>query len=60
MVIPFPPVELMKSVGTAEKSFFDNPKGEPVFINEIEPENYERVFDFGCGCGRIEIGRAHV
>jgi SAM-dependent methyltransferase len=53
MVIPFPPVELMKSVGTDDKNFFDNPKGEPVFINEIESENYERVFDFGCGCGRI-------
>jgi len=53
MKIPFPPVELMKSVGSADESFFDNPKGELAFLDEIAPEKYERIFDFGCGCGRI-------
>ncbi len=53
MAIPFPPLELMKSVGSDDESFFDNPTGELTFLDEIPPEKYERIFDFGCGCGRI-------
>jgi SAM-dependent methyltransferase len=53
MNIPFPPIELMKSVGTTDESFFDNPDGELVFLDEVAPETYDRIFDFGCGCGRI-------
>lgn len=43
----------MKSVGSVDENFFDNPSGELVFLDEIESEKYERIFDFGCGCGRI-------
>jgi SAM-dependent methyltransferase len=50
--IPFPPLEFRKNVGPVDLAFFDNPSGELVFP-EIPPESYARVFDFGCGCGRI-------
>jgi SAM-dependent methyltransferase len=40
-------------VGPTEPSCFDNPTGAPVFGAEIEPERYESVLDFGCGCGRL-------
>lgn len=53
MNLPYPPIELRKSVGPTDESFFDNPKGDLVFANEIPSDKYEKVFDFGCGCGRI-------
>jgi len=52
MDIPFPPIELRKSVGPVEDIYFDNPEGGLIFGDQIAPEKYERFFDFGCGCGR--------
>jgi SAM-dependent methyltransferase len=40
-------------VGPTDPAMFDNPTGAPVFGNEIEPELYDNVLDFGCGCGRL-------
>ena len=52
MPIPYPPIELRRSVGPTEERFFDNPTGAAVFADEVEPHQYDRVLDFGCGCGR--------
>lgn len=52
-MLPFPPLNLRKSVGPIEDEFYDNPKGELIFGDQIPSENYSSVFDFGCGCGRI-------
>jgi SAM-dependent methyltransferase len=49
---PLPPLELRRLVGPEDVSLFDNPTGEPIFPG-IETKYYERVFDFGCGCGRV-------
>ena len=50
--IPFPPPEMRMLVGPTDVKFFDNPTGAYIFQN-IPEKNYETVFDFGCGCGRI-------
>ena len=54
--LPYPPLEMRQLVGPTDLSAFDNPDGKLVF-NYVEflqePAVYERVFDFGCGCGRI-------
>jgi SAM-dependent methyltransferase len=39
-------------VGPTDAAAFDNPSGELVYPF-LEPEQYRRVFDFGCGCGRV-------
>lgn len=39
-------------VGPTEESFFDNPSGNPA-LPGVEENYFERVFDFGCGCGRV-------
>jgi SAM-dependent methyltransferase len=39
-------------VGPTAPEAFDNPSGEPI-IPELGPSQFEVVFDFGCGCGRI-------
>jgi SAM-dependent methyltransferase len=39
-------------VGPTNEAAFDNPSGDFVFPY-LEPSAYERVFDFGCGCGRV-------
>jgi SAM-dependent methyltransferase len=49
--VPMPPLELRRLVGPTEPEAFDNPAGGPVF--GFAPEDYESVFDFGCGCGRL-------
>jgi SAM-dependent methyltransferase len=46
-----PPIALRRSVG-GDDSGFDNPTGALVY-DDIPPAAYERVFDFGCGCGRL-------
>ena len=47
-----PPVELRKLVGLTDADAFDNPDRSLVFPWIPKP-NYETVFDFGCGCGRL-------
>jgi len=50
--IPIPPLPMRQLVGPTDPKAFDNPTGALVFPY-LEPEAYEAVFDFGCGCGRI-------
>ena len=49
--LPMPPIELRRAVG-GDESGFDNPGGGLVY-DHIPQAAYERVFDFGCGCGRL-------
>ena len=52
--IPMPPLELRTWVGPTDTADFDNPSGTPIYAEfGIPLENYETVFDFGCGCGRL-------
>ena len=51
--IPMPPLHLRQTVGVEDPAFFENPHGDLVFGNAVDPEKYRSVFDFGCGCGRI-------
>lgn len=39
-------------VGLTDEAAFDNPSGDFVYPT-LEPADYEAVFDFGCGCGRV-------
>ena len=39
-------------VGPTDEASFDNPSGELVYPY-LPAEQYQRVFDFGCGCGRV-------
>jgi SAM-dependent methyltransferase len=48
---PLPPEDLRVLVGRPEADAFDNPTGGLVF--DFPADAYERVLDFGCGCGRI-------
>lgn len=50
--LPFPPLEMRELVGPTDIAAFDNPSGNLVY-HYLEPEFYEKVFDFGCGCGRV-------
>lgn len=50
--IPIPPIEMRTLVGPTDPARFDNPSGALVFP-DVPIENYKRVFDFGCGCGRV-------
>jgi SAM-dependent methyltransferase len=51
--LPIPALEMRELVGPTDPAAFDNPTGAPVFGNDIEPELYDNVLDFGCGCGRL-------
>jgi SAM-dependent methyltransferase len=51
--IPLPPIELRRSIGSEDPAIFDNPDGKFIFGDKIDPAHYARVFDFGCGCGRV-------
>jgi len=51
-LLPFPPLEMRELVGPTELEAFDNPEGTLVYP-WLPEEVYERVFDFGCGCGRV-------
>jgi SAM-dependent methyltransferase len=55
--LPLPPPELRHLVGPLEDRYYDNPSGVPIWgpldIGPLSREAaYQRVFDFGCGCGR--------
>ena len=50
--LPFPPLEMRALVGPTDVAAYDNPTGKLVY-DYLEPERYRRVFDFGCGCGRV-------
>jgi SAM-dependent methyltransferase len=50
--LPFPPIEMRMLAGPIDLLSFDNPTRQRIFP-DIPAENYETVFDFGCGCGRI-------
>jgi SAM-dependent methyltransferase len=50
--LPLPPPEMRALVGPTDPAFYDNPSGELVYPY-LEPKVYTKVFDFGCGCGRI-------
>jgi SAM-dependent methyltransferase len=39
-------------VGPTDPAAFDNPDGARVYPY-LPPNIYERIFDFGCGCGRV-------
>ena len=43
---PLPPVEMRALVGPVDDASFDNPTGQKLFDGK-------RIFDFGCGCGRV-------
>ncbi|HEY4900953.1 MAG TPA: class I SAM-dependent methyltransferase [Terriglobales bacterium] len=51
-LLPFPPLEMRELVGPTELAAFDNPNRRIIY-DYLEPEVYETVFDFGCGCGRV-------
>jgi SAM-dependent methyltransferase len=52
--IPMPPSDLRRMVGPTDSEAYDNPNGEPIYAKVgLNPDAYESVFDFGCGCGRI-------
>jgi SAM-dependent methyltransferase len=56
--IPLPPIAMRGLVSpVTEESYYDNPTGDyvwgPLDLGPLEAgQAYERVFDFGCGCGR--------
>ena len=50
--LPLPPPEMRALVGPTDPRAFENPDGallDPV----LGPDRHRRVFDFGCGCGRV-------
>ncbi|ROQ00100.1 methyltransferase family protein [Stella humosa] len=51
--IPVPPMELMRTVGPVDDRFYRNPDRVNIFDYEHSGIDYDGVFDFGCGCGRI-------
>lgn len=53
MSLPIPSVELRRSVGVEDLRFFENPYGSLAFGDEVPADKYDKVFDFGCGCGRV-------
>src|SRR5690606_31407174 len=55
--LPIPPLNFREIVGPTDEAAFDNPERTRIWgdlaIGPLAPgEAYERVFDFGCGCGR--------
>jgi SAM-dependent methyltransferase len=50
--LPYPPLEMRELVGPTQLAAFDNPNGSLVY-EHLTPESYDKVFDFGCGCGRV-------
>ncbi|MFA5770960.1 MAG: class I SAM-dependent methyltransferase [Patescibacteria group bacterium] len=50
--IPVPPLEMRKLVGPTNISEFDNPEGKLIY-SCLKEKDYQKVFDFGCGCGRL-------
>ncbi len=52
MTLPLPPLQMRQLVGPTDPTAFDQPVGQPVFATATN-DQYDSVFDFGCGCGRI-------
>jgi SAM-dependent methyltransferase len=50
--LPLPPLEMRELVGPTDPAAFDNPRRETIFWY-LEPSLCEKIFDFGCGCGRV-------
>lgn len=50
--LPYPPLEMRELVGQTDLRAYDNPSGALVYPY-IPAEQYDSVFDFGCGCGRV-------
>jgi SAM-dependent methyltransferase len=50
--LPLPPLEMRQLVGPVDPALFDNPSAGLVYP-DLPASAYERVLDFGCGCGRI-------
>jgi len=50
--LPLPPLEMRELVGPTDIAAFDNPTRKPVY-EYLDASLYDRVFDFGCGCGRV-------
>ncbi|MFA4826823.1 MAG: class I SAM-dependent methyltransferase [Candidatus Shapirobacteria bacterium] len=50
--IPFPPLGMRELVGPINTSDFDNPEGKLIYPY-FKAKDYKKVFDFGCGCGRL-------
>lgn len=50
--LPVPPMRYRYLVGPLNDAAYENPTGDLIFGTCIPAENYESVFDFGCGCGR--------
>jgi len=50
--LPMPPLEMRRLVGPFDEQSYDNPTGALVYP-WLRVESYDRVFDFGCGCGRV-------
>jgi len=60
--IPIPHVEYRATVGPTDEAHWHNPSGNyilsglPIARSEAElAALHDRVFDFGCGCGRVAI-----
>jgi len=52
--LPLPPPEMRALTGLIDEAQYENPTGGLVCAQlEDDPAAYERVLDFGCGCGRI-------
>jgi SAM-dependent methyltransferase len=49
--LPIPPRDMRVLVGPEDPAMFDNP-GKVLVFPGVEAQQYERIFDFGCGCGR--------
>lgn len=52
LALPLPPAEMRMLVGETDIDFFENRSRQPIFA-DIPLDQYESVFDFGCGCGRL-------
>jgi SAM-dependent methyltransferase len=51
--LPVPPAEMRALTGIVDEALYDNPTGALVAAQlESDPAAYDRVLDFGCGCGR--------
>src|SRR2546425_460600 len=50
--LPLPPPDMRALVGLTDPAFYDNPTGGLVYPH-LDPSTYRKVFDFGCGCGRV-------
>lgn len=50
--LPLPSPAMRALVGPTDPAAFDNPTGDDLFGALVPAECYDRVLDFGCGCGR--------